>query len=42
VAVQITSNLERTGDTCVRVSKDSPAGQEMGIPSDSIMVADHL
>lgn len=30
VVVQITSNLERTGETRVRVSKDSPAGQAMG------------
>ena len=42
VVVQITSNLERTGDTRVRVSKDSPAGLAMGILSDSVIVADHL
>ncbi|MGO9177228.1 MAG: type II toxin-antitoxin system PemK/MazF family toxin [Desulfobaccales bacterium] len=42
VVVQITSNLERTGVTRVLVSKDSPAGQAMGILSDSIIVADHL
>ena len=39
VVVQITSNLERTGETRVRVSKDSPAGQAMGILSDSVIVA---
>jgi mRNA interferase MazF len=42
VVVQITSNLERTGETRVRISKDSPAGQAMGILSDSVIVADHL
>jgi mRNA interferase MazF len=42
VVVQITSNLERTGDTRVCVSKDSLAGQAMGILSDSVIVADHL
>lgn len=42
VVVQITSNLERTGETRVRVSKDSPAGRAMGILSDSVIVADHL
>jgi mRNA interferase MazF len=42
VVVQITSNMERTGDTRVRISKDSPAGLAMGILSDSVIVADHL
>jgi mRNA interferase MazF len=42
VVVQITSNLERTGVTRVPVGKDSPAGQAMGILSDSVIVADHL
>ncbi len=42
VVVQITSNLERTGDTRVLVKKASPAGQAMGILSDSVIVADHL
>jgi mRNA interferase MazF len=42
VVVQITSNLDRTGDTRVPVSKNSPDGQAMGILSDSVIVADHL
>ena len=42
VVVQITSNLNRTGDTRVPVKKDSPDGQAMGILSDSVIVADHL
>ena len=42
VVVQITSNLERTGDTRVPVRKNSPDGQAMGILSDSVIVADHL
>jgi mRNA interferase MazF len=40
--VQITSNLDRTGDTRVLVRKDSPDGQAMGILSDFVIVADHL
>jgi mRNA interferase MazF len=42
VVVQITSNLDRTGDTRVLVRKDSNHGQAMGILSDSVIVADHL
>jgi mRNA interferase MazF len=42
VVIQITSNLDRTGDTRVLVRKDSPDGQAMGILSDSVIVADHL
>jgi len=42
VLIQITSNLDRTGDTRVLVRKDSPDGQAMGILSDSVIVADHL
>ena len=42
VVTQITSNLDRTGDTRVLVRKDSPDGQAMGILSDSVIVADHL
>jgi mRNA interferase MazF len=42
VIVQITSNLERTGETRVPVKKDSPEGRAMGILSDSVIVADHL
>jgi mRNA interferase MazF len=42
VVVQITSNLERTGETRVLVRKESPEGLAMGILSDSVIVADHL
>ena len=42
VVVQITSNLDRIGDTRVLIAKDSATGQAMGILSDSIIVADHL
>jgi mRNA interferase MazF len=42
VVIQITSNLDRTGDTRVLVRKDSPDGKAMGILSDSVIVADHL
>ncbi|WP_449243999.1 type II toxin-antitoxin system PemK/MazF family toxin [Desulfobacca acetoxidans] len=42
IVVQITSNLDRTGETRVLVRKDSPDGQSMGILSDSVIVADHL
>ncbi|MFZ5452678.1 MAG: type II toxin-antitoxin system PemK/MazF family toxin [Thermodesulfobacteriota bacterium] len=42
VVVQITSNLERTGETRVLVKKDNPEGQAMGVLSDSVIVADHL
>jgi len=42
VVVQITSNLERTGETRVLVKKDTPEGRAMGILSDSVIVADHL
>lgn len=42
VVVQITSNLNRTGETRVLVRKDSPDGQAMRILTDSIIVADHL
>ncbi|MGO9580011.1 MAG: type II toxin-antitoxin system PemK/MazF family toxin [Desulfobaccales bacterium] len=42
VVVQITSNLDRTGDTRVPVRQNSPDGQAMGILSDSVIVADHL
>ena len=42
VVVQITSNLDLTGDTRVLVRKDRPDGQAMGILSDSVIVADQL
>jgi mRNA interferase MazF len=42
VVVMITSNLARTGATRVSVSKDSPAGQAMGLISDSVIVADNI
>jgi mRNA interferase MazF len=42
VVVQITSNLERTGETRVPVRKDSPEGLAMGLLSDSVIITDHL
>ena len=42
VLIQITSNLDRTGDTRVLVRKDSPDGQARGILSDAVIVADQL
>jgi mRNA interferase MazF len=42
VVVQITSNLERTGETRVPVRKDSPEDLAMGLLSDSVIITDHL
>ena len=42
VVVQITSNLDRTGATRVLVRKNSAHGRDMGILTDSVIVADHL
>lgn len=42
VVVQITSNLQRTGETRVFVQKDSEEGQEMGLLTDSVIVADNI
>jgi mRNA interferase MazF len=42
VVAMITSNLVRTGDTRVFVGKDTPAGQAMGLITDSVIVADNI
>ena len=42
VVVLITSNLQRTGETRVFVQKDSEEGQEMGLQTDSVIVADNI
>ena len=42
VVALITSHLARIGPTRVLVSKDSPAGQDMTLQSDSVKVADNL
>ncbi len=38
----ITSNLERSGPTRVKVTKDSSIGREMGLLTDSVIVTDNL
>jgi mRNA interferase MazF len=42
IIVQITSNLQRTGKTRVVVRKDSEEGKEMGLLTDSVIVADNI
>jgi len=42
VVVQITSNLQRSGETRVFVSKNTKQGQEMGVLTDSVIVADNI
>lgn len=42
IVALITSNLARTGETRVTIQKDSPAGQCMGLRTDSVVVADDL
>ena len=42
VVAMITSNLVRTGDTRVLVGKDTPAGQALGLITDSVIVADNI
>jgi mRNA interferase MazF len=42
LVAKITSNMDRTGESRVRVEKDSPAGQAMGLLTDSMIVADHI
>lgn len=42
LVAMITSNLVRTGETRVVVQKDSPAGQAMGLITDSVIVADNI
>ncbi len=40
--IQITSNLKRTGSSRLRVRQRSPEGQQMGLLSDSVIVADNI
>ncbi len=42
IVAMITSNLDRKGPTRVKIKKNSPAGQQMSLHSDSIVVADNL
>lgn len=42
IIAMITSNISRIGTTRVFVQKSSPLGQQMGIISDSVIVADNL
>jgi mRNA-degrading endonuclease toxin of MazEF toxin-antitoxin module len=42
LVAKITSNMDRTGESRVRVDMDSPTGQAMGILTDSMIVADHI
>lgn len=42
LVAQITSNLSRTGATRVLVRWDSPEGRQMGLVTDSVIVADHI
>jgi len=42
IVAMITSNLERTGPTRIRVGKSEPLGQAMGLRTDSVVVTDNL
>jgi len=42
IVALITSNLKRTGPTRVAVRKESPLGRQMGLRTDSVIVADNL
>jgi mRNA interferase MazF len=42
IVVPITSNLNRTGKTRIRIERDSPIGQQMGLVVDSVIVVDNL
>ena len=42
IIAMITSNLERTGATRIRVNKDSPQGKSMGLLTDSVIVTDNI
>lgn len=42
IVALITSNLRRTGETRVRVEKDSDAGKQMGLIFDSVVILDNL
>lgn len=40
--VALITSRQRTGPTRVQVPKDSPLGQQMGLLSDSVIVADNI
>lgn len=42
IVAMITSNLGRTGPTCVHVRQESPEGRAMGLLTDSVIVTDNL
>ena len=42
IVAMITSNLSRTGETCILVTLSSPEGKSMGLLTDSVIVADNL
>jgi len=42
IVALITSNLSRTGPTRVPVQRDSLLGKQMGLQTDSVVVADNL
>src|SRR2546425_1997325 len=42
LVAMITSNLTRVGETRAVIPKDTPAGQAMGLISDSVIVADNI
>jgi len=42
LVVLITSNLDRKGVTRIRVNKNSAEGQQMGLETDSVIVADNV
>lgn len=42
IVAMITSNTQRTGPTRVKISKTDPAGQSMGLLTDSVVVTDNL
>lgn len=42
IVALITSNLARTGATRVTIQKDSAVGQQMGLLTDSVVMADNL
>ena len=42
IVAMITSNLGRTGTTRVPIRQNSPEGQQMGLLTDSVVVADNV
>lgn len=42
IVAPITSNLQRQGDTRIRIDRDSCIGQQMGLIMDSVIVVDKL